>query len=358
MKSLLENITLACGSVLVMLLLAETALSFMPVVGVSRTQELSANGSPFDVSSVKNGSITYSDGWAFRNPLVKQTNNYGFFSKYDYKAGAPVVVAIGDSYTEAAQVEFEGTYHQRAAAKIGKPIYNFGLSGAPLSQYEAYLMESCKQFRPTAAVFAIIHNDFDESFRAHRARSGFFHYSDDAPHTLTPTPYKISTLRKWVTKSNLVRYAFFNLHMRHHVRRMTSDSASDHKVALSFSGSSNVDVSVSQQAINVFLSRIDMHCLRKDQIVFVLDSDRQAVYKNFKRRDDAMMYFRDQARKLGFRTIDLHPVFAASYAHDNTVFESSDDPHWDRHGHKVIGDLLGDELKKPQYHQRLAQQSN
>lgn len=357
MKKVFENITLACGSLLFTFLVAETVLTFMPVVGVARTQELSADGNAFDVSSVRNGSVTYSDGWAMRNPLVKRTNNMGFFSKYDYEPGAQVVVAIGDSYTEAAQVEFEGTFHQRAATAIGVPVYNFGLSGAPLSQYEAYLAEACKRFRPTAAVFAIIHNDFDESFRAHRARSGFFHYSDTEPVTLEPTAYEISTLRKWVTKSSLVRYLFFNLHLRHHVRRMTSGSAEGHTVALSFSGSSNVDVAVSKRAIDVFLSRIDRHCLRKDQLVFLLDSDRQAIYRKFERRDEAMMYFRDRAIALGYRAIDLHPVFQANYEKEKTIFESANDPHWDRHGHKVIGTLLGAELNKPQYRLRVARQA-
>jgi len=355
MKNLLGNITLAVCSVVFTLIIAEIFLSFMPVVGVARTQELAEDGNPFDVSSVKNGSVTYSDGWSFRNPLVKKTNNLGFFSEYDYEPNAPVIVSIGDSYTEAAQIEFEGAFHQRAARAVGKPVYNFGLSGAPLSQYEAYLSETCKRFRPSAAVFAIIHNDFDESFQAHRARSGFFHYSDDEPTTLTPTEYTISPLRKLVTKSSLVRYLFFNMHMRHYVRQLTSGSASDHKVALSFSGASNVDVAVSKQAIDVFLSRIDKYCLDKSQMVFLLDSDRQAIYASIDRRDEAMVYFRDRAKALGFRAIDLHPVFQESYAKDKQMFESANDPHWDRHGHKIVGNVLAQELRKPQYHERVAQ---
>ncbi len=358
MKNLPGNVALACGSVLVTLVLAEFVLQFLPVTGVARTQSLGKNGTAFDVASVKDGSVSYSDGWNMRNPLIKRTNNYGFFSRYNYVRKTPVVLAIGDSYTEAAQVEFEKTYHQRLATAIGRPVYNFGLSGAPLSQYEAYLREGCRQFRPTAAVFAVIHNDFDESFRAHRARSGFFHYSDDVPATLTPTPYKISTLRRIVTKSSLVRYLFFNLNLRHLVRRLTSGSAEGHRVALSFSGSSGNDIAVSKRAIDIFLSRIATHCLARERIIFLTDSDRQAIYGGFARRDEAMLYFRDRAAALGFRTIDLHPVFSASYAKDGIMFESPYDPHWNRHGHEIIGNLLAEEFKNPLYRQKVALQGN
>ncbi|MEL7544236.1 MAG: SGNH/GDSL hydrolase family protein [Pseudomonadota bacterium] len=344
MKNLLGNLALAAGSLVLTLGLLEIMLAFMPVTGVARTQVLSSTGRPFDVASTPNASVTYSDTWRMRNPLVKATNNFGFFSDFDYTPRARIVVAIGDSYTEAAQVEFENTFHQRAARLTGHEIYNFGLSGAPLSQYEAYLDQACATFQPQAAVFAVIHNDFDESFRAHRSRAGFFHYADNAPHALAPTPYEISTLRRLVTKSNLVRYLFFNMHLRHYVRTYTSGSSSNHNVEISFSGSSNVDIRIKRAAIDRFLAQVGEKCLDPSQIIFLADSDRESLYTGITRRDAAMLYFLETARAGGFQVVDLHTHFAAAWRKHGKAFETSSDAHWDRSGHRVVGEALAEVL--------------
>ncbi|MEO0618219.1 MAG: SGNH/GDSL hydrolase family protein [Pseudomonadota bacterium] len=357
MKNLLGNLALSAGSLVLTLALLEAALAFLPVTGVARTQMLKQDGRPFDVASTPNSSVTYSDTWRMRNPLVKATNNFGFFSDFDYRPGAKVIVAIGDSYTEAAQVEFENTFHQRAAQAIEREVYNFGLSGAPLSQYEAYLDEVCDTFQPQAAVFAIIHNDFDESFRAHRSRDGFFHYADAEPHALAPSPYDISTLRRIVTKSNLVRYLFFNMHLRHYVRTYTSGSASDHNVEISFSGSSNVDIGIKKAAIDRFLSQVGKKCLNPSQIIFLADSDRQALYTGLPRRDAAMLYFLQTARGGGYHVIDLHDHFAAAWGKHGKAFETSSDAHWDRHGHRVVGEALAEALELPQFEKTAMQRT-
>ncbi|MEL6287193.1 MAG: SGNH/GDSL hydrolase family protein [Pseudomonadota bacterium] len=340
MRGLAGNLMLAAASLLVTLGLIEVALWTMPVVEVARTQTLARDGKPFDVSSKISASVTYSDGWAFRNPQTKRTNNFGFFSRHDYLRGADAVLAIGDSYTEAAQVSFGQTFHQIAARRIGRPVYNFGLSGAPLSQYEAYLEQACEMFRPRAAAFAIIHNDFDESFRGWRARDGFFHYDDSPPHALTPTPYDISMLRRIATQSSLVRYLFFNLHLRSYIRQFTSGSAATHSVSIAFSGASNAPAAIKRAGIDRFLDGVATYCLPKTRIIFLLDTDREAIYAGVSRRDENMMYFRSAAKARGFITVDLHDAFARTYMRDARRFDAITDPHWNARGHALVGQAL------------------
>jgi len=49
-------------------------------------------------------------------------------------------------------------------------VYSFGMSGAPLSQYVAWMKHANRNYTPFIFVFNIIGNDFDERYRGTMTR--------------------------------------------------------------------------------------------------------------------------------------------------------------------------------------------
>ena len=76
-------------------------------------------------------------------------------------------------------------------------------------------------------------------------------------------------------------------------------------------------------------------------VVFLLDSDRYAIYKPelaSKRLDDPQLrgYFQREATARGFRVADLDPIFREAYARDQVKFDYWPlDRHWNGVGHNV-----------------------
>jgi hypothetical protein len=90
------------------------------------------------------------------------------------------------------------------------------MSGAPLSQYLAWLSYARDAYTPDAAIITVVGNDFDESHIKYALRDGFYHYTEDKDGTLRlrMTEYNPSLLRTLALKSALVRYLFFHLRVR------------------------------------------------------------------------------------------------------------------------------------------------
>ncbi len=322
-------------SCLFTLLIVELGLRFMPVMEVSRVKPLFSNSQPFDVSTVANAKLMHSSEWNFENALERQTNNAGFFSDYDYEPGHEGVFVIGDSFVEARQVRFEETFHQLIAKQLGEPVYNIGLSGAPLSQYHAYAKQVCSDYKPTAMVISIIGNDFDESLYDQRARSGFFHY--DSSGALVPTTYEISTLRQWANRSSLIRYMYFNLNV--------GGLLQSARQAEPTSQESKLELVTYPQLTELFLRELSSLCVPASAITFVLDANRyetpeSSIYTENPVRLNKMVDFKVKAEEQGFRVVDMQDVMLAHYRTNNRVFEYSYDYHWNTLGHAVVAETV------------------
>ena len=342
MRTFLQNIAVSVLALCFCLVLLEVALFFLPVTGISQQRNLTETATPLDVAAAKNSTLTFSKGWNFINVKVRKTNNMGFFSDFDYEVGKEVMVAIGDSYTEAAAVNFKETYHQRLSRKIGKPIYNIALSGSPLSQYEAYLQAICTTFRPTKVIIAIVSNDFDESFFEHRRGDGFFHYRAGENNKLTLTPTKWNWLKNIVAKSNLVRYMYFHLGIGGKVRNFRQSRI---KKQHNESNKSKDKLEIKQKAIDVFLSNIGNYCLNPKDIILVVDGDRAHMYGARDKADLALAYFAKEATARGFATVDMHGVFAKELEESGKKANSIYDYHWNALGHELSAQELARVLR-------------
>ena len=84
-----------------------------------------------------NQNSTYSLGGNFYQVVDKVTNNYGFFSSFDYlEKSKPDLMIIGDSFIEAVQIKNEDTIGEIITKKSQNiTVYQMGIGGVPLSQY-------------------------------------------------------------------------------------------------------------------------------------------------------------------------------------------------------------------------------
>ncbi|MEP3276388.1 MAG: SGNH/GDSL hydrolase family protein [Stappiaceae bacterium] len=334
----IKNIALLIGSIFVTLVILEIGLRAFPVTDVSRTKPLALDSSPLEVSSQPNEILSYSREWNFKNARQRKTNNLGFFSDYDYKPGKEGVFVVGDSFVEAAQVDFDQTFHQLLANELDAEIYNFGVSGSPLSQYQAYVEDLCRRFKPSTVVIPIIANDFNQSMRSNARRAGFFHYDDTG--ALNPTPYVISNIRSAANASALARYAYFHLGIGNLIRSGLSDVGS----AVS-KESADKDFSIHKMAADYFLDHMSNTCLARDEILFVVDANRSesGIYKEGN-RVPYMKYFIDSAERRGFRVVDLTPIMMKEFKKNGIRFEFPFDGHWDAAGHALVAKAVAAEL--------------
>jgi hypothetical protein len=355
---LLKNIALAVVSLALTLALIELALRFFPVTDVIREKPLAADSSPFQVSALAHKDYDYSRGWDFHTARTRRTNNEGFFSDFDYEDGFSGIVAVGDSFVEAMQVDFDDTFHQRLAKNLGVEIYNVALSGAPLSQYQAYVDEICERYRPTKIVIPIINNDFDESLYEHRSRDGFFNYDEDG--TLRPTPYSLGLLRQAANASSLVRYVYFHLSLGALLNAPAPDEHDDAEDTSSGQDTpaqqdEPVKEAAPQQddryaphrvAAGYFLDNMAEVCVAPSDIVFVVDALRsdKGIYGGGE-ETPFMREFADGAARRGFSVIDLTPVMKARFEATGERFEFPDDAHWNARAHALIAETLADFLK-------------
>lgn len=334
----IKNISLSIVSILMLVIILEALMRFFPVNQVTRTQPLTRNARPFEVSAHKNGSVVHSKEWNFINARIRRTNNLGFFSDFDYDNSFNGVAVIGDSFVEAVQVNFDETFHQVLSKFIDQPVYNFAISGSPLSQYEAYLSQICDMYDINKVVILIIDNDFDESFFRLRLRRGFFHYNDKSE--LLPTPNEIGAIRYLANSSSLIKYIYFNLNAGSVLQFYVSDGAPSRQ-----SDTSKVkkDYIAHRQAADIFLARVGNYCVLNRDIIFVVDGPRvgeQGVYGLNDNRPLYLKYFIERAKKLGFKVIDLNNVFYADYKLNGRRFEFPFDEHWNSYGHQKVAEAI------------------
>ena len=163
--NLIKNITRYFIGFVFVLLICELVLYFLPVNTPIRTHPLYLDSNPFDARATKSSTITFSNMSFFDNVIKRKTNSMGFFSDYEYEKNFDGNFVIGDSQVESGQVQFLNTFHQIIAKKINYKVYNFGISGAPLSQYHTYANEICKRYKPKNILMLIIPNDLRQSLR-------------------------------------------------------------------------------------------------------------------------------------------------------------------------------------------------
>src|SRR5205814_1932545 len=121
---------------------------------------------------------THSIGWDLRFPTSGKTNNYGQVAPFDYRAGNPATILIGDSFVEGQLNTAEDSLlGQLVAARVSTAaVYAFGMSSNSLSDYLATARYAAHEFATDALVFLIVDGDVSESLIP---EEGHFHFVVD-----------------------------------------------------------------------------------------------------------------------------------------------------------------------------------
>ena len=354
-KHILQNLALLAFSCFFMLIMLEIMFRFLPVYdGFSF---VSVNDQQPVFHAKPDRVISTSKDWNFFNARKIRINNVGFRNDQDYtKSGSgPLIAAIGDSYVEAVQVDYEDTFYGSLAQKLDKKarVYSFGYSGAPLSQYLAWAQYATQTFGADHLNFTIISNDFDESLSWHRPREGFLLYKkcEEKTYCLHRDKYQIGPFRPIVEASAFARYLVFNLQVMELVKKVRqnwSASKTENQEEIYVANvKANVDeqhLAESKKAVDFFFRDLPKYTgLKPNKITFTLDgrfyedSDKQFESSYFAKM---RRYFTKTARAKGYKVIDMKPVFADHFSQNGQYFEFEHDKHWNELGHQLVAEEL------------------
>lgn len=351
-KVLLSGIVIVGASVLPLLFM-EVVLRWFPVS--TSTAAMAVNDQNPVLRYLPNQQFVFSKGWQFEIVNAGRINNYGFVNDLDYVPHAvdgPVVV-IGDSYVEAMMVPYEETVQGRLSGllKTKRLVYSLGISGAELADYLAFAQFAWNEFHPSAMVFVVVGNDFDESLSKYSTGPGyhFSSVSNASEFRMVRTDYRPSFWKSMIRQSVLVRYLWKTIGVGH-LSEIISRKFGN---ARRYVGNTEASVSEerladSQMAIDQFFRELPQRTgVPKSRILFVVDGVRPDVYSGTGEAVESKtyfyimrQYFLAEASKLGYETIDMHPRFAARHQMDGARFEFRIDGHWNGLGHQVAAEAI------------------
>ena len=343
------------GTTVLSLLLLEILLHFFPVS--SSTAAMAVNDHNPILRYLPNQQYVYSKGWQFEIVNNGRINNYGFLNEQDYAvhAGDGPVVVIGDSYVEAMMVPYEETIQGRLS-RLLKPkrlVYSLGISGAQLADYLAFAQFAWNEFHPSAMVFVVVGNDFDESLAKYSTGPGhhFEHVSDTSDLRLVRTDYRPSFWKSMMRHSALARYLWKTVGVGHISDAVSQRFEKSGRYVGNTEASATIErLADSQMAVDHFFRELpDRAGIPKSRILFVLDGVRPDVYSASGELSEPNSYFHlmrryflAKASKLGYETIDMHPRFVARHQRDGARFEFRIDGHWNGLGHQEAAEAVAD----------------
>ena len=337
----MKNLLLFCFSIVFTFLIIELFLRLIPVADATYIQ--SVNKSQPYMHFRQNRDITWSHGWNFSIQSKKHINNYGYMSNIDYKkTDENVIAVIGDSYVEAMQVDNNETFHHIFGENTNNTIYAVGTSGSPLSQYLAYAKFIQDEFNSGKVIFTIIANDFDESMYKYKKSAGHHYFKKDENNNyfLKRIDYKASQLKHMLRESYLVRYLFINVGIKKIKYIFNQDTYSANTVKYG----SEERVEDSKLAIDLFFKELKKLNFKNENILFVIDGNRQEIYNN-KEDENAYFsimrkYFMNEAIEKQYAIVDLNKVFKSDWEKNKKRFESTTDWHWNEYGHSIVSKAI------------------
>lgn len=349
------------SSLVICVVALEVVLRFLPVSTGMPVTPVNASQPLF--RAIPNRAFTHSKYGMLANANSGWINNAGFVNDQDYDraAGTPLLAVIGDSYVEAAMVPYAQTLQGRLAAAAGEHgrVYSFGFSGAPLSQYLAWIDFARRTYRPVGYVVVVTGNDFDESLARYKRGPGFHHYveRDNGRLELRLFEYRPNPFRELVYRSALGQYLVFNLQVLDHlpellewIRGFGAAFAATPPVYVGNAAATVDDerIAHSVRVIEAFFR--DLPCvsaLPAKRVLFVVEGIREAVYGELDAARAEQSYFGSMRRvfmaradELGYPVVDLHEAFAAHFARHSQRFEFDVDWHWSGVGHGVAADAV------------------
>ncbi len=334
------------GGVLVLLALLEAGLRLLPTLsGLAPNPDTQA----WPLRSYEaSRRYQYSAGWAMLNAHRGTTNNYGHIAPFDFHKGSRPAIVIGDSYVESLMNDYSDTLQGVLGSRLGpgKPVYGLGVSALSASDYVKLAEQARREFEPTAAIFLITDGDMIESLVR---RDGGYHLEHQgAGFALVYRPLSPNSVmqgvRRAVGESALYDY------VRDNLKFSPSDVVRALKWRHDAAAPTDPDGKSSRESRQVaewFLDELPRATgVAPECTLLLLDADRYAIYEpgaasKPKDSPEVRLLLLERGRALGFRVIDLGPLFDAEYARTKLKLDYWPvDRHWNRRGHAVAADAV------------------
>ena len=302
-----------------------------------------------------NQETTISLGSTFYKVVKKTTNNYGFYSNFDYYPNSePDIVIIGDSYVEAAQIRNSDSIGEKLLEKNPKlNVYQIGISGFSLSQYIKVIRYAKQEFSPRHYVVIVVGNDFDESICNESKKEGIWCFNSE--YQLSFVPFKgYSSIRMIARNSAFLRYIVFNLGIDlRDVVSILFPNNQDRKRVSEFAGNTQREKTEEiRQASYTVINRFFEELVKMDlneRVTLIIDADRQDIYNNRSTESyfsDMRTFMIEAAIINGVSYIDMNPVFKDAFLKKTEKFEFPTDGHWNERAHDLAAQELLKQLSK------------
>jgi len=296
----------------------------------------------------------YSYGWAMLNAHRGTTNNYGHVAPFDFRAGSHPLIVVGDSYIESLMNDYDETLQGILGTRLGagRPVYGMGLSALSASDYLELARRARAEFAPESAVFLITDGDFVESLVP---RPGGFHLERRGAELvprfvpLTPNPV-MQALQRTVGRSALYDYLRSNLKFSPgDVLRALGSGHGGPSPATAAAAPAQPAPAANDggRIVDWFLAELPrVSGVAPACTVLLVDTDRYAIYEGRarvtpKESPDVRRRLLERGAALGFKVVDLGPLFAAEYSRSRLKLDHWPvDRHWNRRGHTVAADAV------------------
>ena len=296
-----------------------------------------------------NQETTFALGANFYKVTKKSTNNYGFYSSYDYFAKSkPDILIIGDSFVEATQISNKDTIGEILQFENpGLTVYQLGVPGVPLSQFIQMIRYGKKEFLPQHYAVIVTGNDFDESLCSYRKKDGTWCFSDDYELTFVPF-HGYSKVRKIAKKSAFLRYLVFHISLDwRNIAAKFNAFNTGITVAPEFAANterfkSKETVDASRSVVDQFFKELEELNLSKN-ITIIIDADRDDIYRNVQSIsffNELRTYLIDSARLHGVSYVDMDPIFREDFLAFGEAFNFPTDGHWNERAHRLASQQL------------------
>lgn len=281
-------------------------------------------------------SYTSSTGWSLHNVRHGSTNNYGYIAPFDYHPGQKALVVIGDSYIEAQMNDYEQTVQGILGNRLKYPVYSIGYSGFTLADYLAAAQFVSREFSPVAIVITLSDGDILDAVETSVEGAYYVDGLSQGNKLELKRPFSSgqeSRFRNISKYSATLRYLWLNLQVQQHLTPLQNWLTGGRRVK-----QAELTMTQKQKLADFLLSEFSKLSIPASRVVFVIDGDRTAVYSgNKSSRDPIYGYFIKTAREMGFKVVDLEPVFRENYGNHGLKFDYSPrDKHWNFLGHNIV----------------------
>ena len=334
------------------LLVSELVLQVLPVSSATATGYYL---DPYILTYPPAHTWTNSTGWDLRNPQHQRSNNAGFLAHRDFERNSRAIALIGDSFVEASMLDADqrpGQQLERALAD-GRPVFTMGGPGSALLDYAERIRLAQARYDVRDFVLLMERGDVRQSL----CGSGNIHgpcldRQTLAPRTeLQPPP---DAIKRMMRHSALAQYVFGQLKFEPHrlwrqavaqSRPVAPAAAIDADTSKTASAVPDLLPAEQEAVISTFFNRIEGKVAGK--LVFVLDSDRGAIYRGQMIADPIRERFIAIARSHGAIVVDTEAIFRAQLARSPLKLDvSPSDGHFNALGVQLVAQAAAQALRE------------